>query len=73
MDTTPKTEEKWTHRNGITYTIVGIANDPPTEKHPLTVVYAGVNGKLWSRPLTDWHRSFFRANETSPSVGEKGK
>jgi len=28
------------------------------EKYPVTVVYVGENGKLWSRPFSEWSRSF---------------
>ncbi len=27
-------------------------------KYPETVVYIGQNSKVWSRPITEWKRSF---------------
>ena len=54
----PKIKSKWRHSNGIKYKIIAIANETNTEKYPLTVVYKGKNGKIWSRPLSDWYRSF---------------
>jgi hypothetical protein len=36
-----------------------LANLPNEERYPLTVVYQTVaNGNVWTRPLSDWHRSF---------------
>lgn len=54
----PYIGSQWSHRNGINYEVVAIANDPPTSAHPLSVIYRGANGKWWTRPLRDWHRSF---------------
>ena len=50
---------RWRHRNGNAYTVLMLANehtDRP-EKYPVTVVYQGDNGRVWSRPLSDWRRS----------------
>ena len=54
----PAIKSKWRHTNGIKYKVIAIANEENTEKYPITVVYKGKNGKIWSRLLTDWHRSF---------------
>ncbi len=53
---------RWRHTNGCEYNIVLIANEFSTnlEKYPVTVVYTGDNGKVWSRPLSDWDRSMTR-------------
>lgn len=51
---------RWVHTNGNVYTVFLITNlksDRP-EKFPVTVVYEGQNGNVWSRPLSQWHRSF---------------
>lgn len=50
---------QWTHRNGNRYTVVATANEHSTdpERYPITVVYLGTNGRLWSRRADDWHRS----------------
>lgn len=54
---TPKS--RWKHRNGNVYTVLFIANHASEneERYPKTVVYQGENGNIWSRPLSDWHRS----------------
>jgi hypothetical protein len=54
----PKLKSKWRHANGIKYKVIAITNETDTEKYPLTIVYKGKNGKVWSRPLSDWYRSF---------------
>lgn len=50
---------RWLHRNGIPYEVVMFTNEHTEypDKYPVTVVYRGDNGKTWSRPLSDWHRS----------------
>ena len=54
----PEIKSKWKHYNGIEYKVINIANEDNTEKYPTTVVYKGKNGKVWSRFLSDWYRSF---------------
>lgn len=56
----PKPETLWQHHNGGVYRVLHIANQQTTnpDKYPVTVVYQGVvNGAVWTRPLSDWHRS----------------
>lgn len=48
----------WQHYNGVKYQVLFIANETDSEKYPKTVVYIGENGKVWTRPLLDWERSF---------------
>lgn len=49
----------WRHRNGRAYRVTGIANANSInpDAYPVSVVYEGSNGKVWCRPLRDWHRS----------------
>ncbi len=49
----------WRHTNGNVYTVLMIANEftENPDKYPVTVVYQGANGRVWCRPLSDWHRS----------------
>lgn len=55
---TPLCNTIWTHRNGNKYKVLAITNLPDEERYPKTVVYQGiVNEALWSRPVSDWHRS----------------
>lgn len=56
----PPLDSRWTHTNGNVYTVIAHTNllsDRP-EKFPPTVVYRGTNGNVWSRPVSDWYRSF---------------
>lgn len=54
----PQKDSKWQHRNGVVYTVLGVSNtESVNEKHPPDVIYVGESGSLWSRPLSDWHRS----------------
>lgn len=56
---TPKAGDCWTHRNGNIYEVMCLTNLPDEPRYPTTVVYRNVNnGTLWSRPLSDWFRSF---------------
>ena len=51
----------WRHTNGVIYRVLHIANttSQDLDKYPITVVYQGLyNEKIWTRPLSDWHRSF---------------
>lgn len=47
----------WVHRSGTEYHVLHLANEPNDDRYPLTVVYQGPNGKVWSRRADDWHRS----------------
>ena len=54
--------KQFKHYNGIIYTVICLTNehaDPEnSEKYPVTVVYMGTNGKVWSRLLSTWTASF---------------
>jgi len=48
----PKPKSKWQHHNGCKYEVIAVANlDSEREEYPITVVYKGVNGEIWSKPL----------------------
>ena len=48
----------WRHYKGDEYEVIIIANRAATKKnYPVTVIYRGRDGKVWSRPLSDWHTS----------------
>ncbi len=54
----PRPGSTWEHSNGNRYEVVLLANEHSVnEKYVTTVVYRGVNNRIWSRPLSDWHRS----------------
>lgn len=62
MERYPEVGSLWRHHNGNEYTVLMLANtegDDPTkwDKYPPTVVYRGVNGKIWARPFYRWHSS----------------
>ena len=48
------------HHSERRYTVMAVANGYSTnsEKFPPTVVYVGVNGKIWSRPMDQFIRKF---------------
>ena len=52
--------KQYKHKNGNIYTVLFLTNvdSEDKENHPIDVVYIGQNGKLWSRRLSDWDRSF---------------
>ena len=57
-ETLPAEGTKWEHYNGCKYNVLMLTNlHSENEKYPVTVVYQGENGRVWSRPLSDWHRS----------------
>lgn len=70
---TPGTD--WRHRNGNRYTVVVLANthteDP--DRYPVTVVYRGENGRMWARPLSDWHRSMTADLAAQPGGSDNGR
>ena len=49
----------WKHKNGNKYEVITIANsETKTDRYPVTVIYKNIyNGSIWSRSLSDWHRS----------------
>lgn len=54
--------ERFIHTNGNIYTVLYLTNTQSKPErwkdHPIDVVYQGANGNVWSRPLSDWFRSF---------------
>jgi hypothetical protein len=60
------------HKNGNKYRIIAITNaegddESKREKYPVTVVYQGSNGKIWSRRADEWNRSFNSPNHYGQS------
>lgn len=56
-------ETNWKQKNGNVYEVLMIANEQKamTDVHPVTVVYRNIkNGTIWSRPASEWKRSFKR-------------
>lgn len=73
MSNLPKVGSVWRHRNGAEYRVIHLANFYSSDvRYPLTVVYQGVvNGKVWSRPMDQWHLSMTLVAETTqPATGE---
>lgn len=60
--------KQFKHKNGNIYTPIILTNTDATPErvadHPIDIVYIGQNGKVWSRRLSDWHRSFTKTNLT---------
>ena len=54
----PVIHSLWTHISGRHYKVLSIANQHALkERYPITVVYMDNAGRIWARPLLDWHRS----------------
>lgn len=55
----PKRGSRWAHLNSfMKYTVLFLTNESSkSDKHPVTVIYLGDNGNLWSRELSSWHDS----------------
>lgn len=59
----PRSGDIWRHANGIEYLVVGYTNarghgQDLGSSHPVTVLYCGPGQRLWTRPMSDWARSF---------------
>jgi hypothetical protein len=68
----PQVGEHWQHKNGGVYTVLHVTNTAVVrEGHTPDVVYQGRNGNVWSRPLSDWHRSFTLAAAPQPAEDER--
>lgn len=51
----PSVGEQYKHHNGNVYEVILITNkDSQRSEYPVTVVYKGENGKVWSKPLADF-------------------
>lgn len=59
MADNPQEGSVWRHYNGEEYMVVCLTNlDSDKPQYQPQVVYVGRNHRLWSRPASDWHRSF---------------
>lgn len=57
-----KEQSRWVHTSGKEYTVLHIANTMATkEGYPSMVVYEDDDGNVWTRVVSDWHRSFSEA------------
>ena len=56
---------RWTHSNGSTYTVILITNEHSEnqDRYPTTVVYRDCDYRVWSKPLSDWHRSMTKMED----------
>lgn len=52
----PSEKTRWRHYNGNEYEVMYIANEHSErpDDFPMTVVYRGKDGRIWSRPLNEW-------------------
>lgn len=71
----PEPGSVWKHYNGAVYTVLHIANEPDDrlyrDRYPITVVYQGSNGKVWTRRADDWLRAMtFMAPPKVPTPTE---
>jgi predicted alpha/beta hydrolase len=76
MDNTlPRPTSEWQHSNGVLYVVLCIANEftEQPDRYPQTVVYMGLNGRVWSRPATDWHRSMTLVRDAADAPAEQAQ
>jgi len=62
-----KEMSKWQHKNGSEYVVLHLANldSDRLDDYPVTVVYINIlNYKVWTRKLSDWHRSMTFVEQT---------
>jgi hypothetical protein len=58
MNITPKLGSKWTHHNGLEYTVILIANTGHANpKYPVTIIYKGENGNIWAKPVNNFYEN----------------
>jgi len=53
----PELGSQWEHHSGRIYTVLGTANIKQTDhlaKYPVTVVYVGKNGNLWTKLIDNF-------------------
>ncbi len=69
MTPAPRLDSIWQHTNGQRYSVFAIANDRSIRaEYPPTIMYRNVdNGRVYSRPLSDWHRSMTEVPQGSSS------
>lgn len=55
----PVIDSVWRNKRGSEYKVLQITNQHSElpKKYPVTIVYMGDNGRIWSRPLEHWQRS----------------
>jgi hypothetical protein len=63
----PEIGSLWRHYNGQVYQVVRITNlQSKKPEYPETVVYFNVlQDTWWSRPVSEWHRSFSRVDNNT--------
>ena len=56
---------RWKHSNGRTYAVLLVTNEHSEnqDRYPTTVVYRDYDGRTWSKPLSDWHRSMTKMED----------
>lgn len=59
MSLLPEPGSRWRHHNGNEYTVRLITNlySIRLEEYPVTVVYEGDNGRVWSKTIHSWYKS----------------
>lgn len=66
----PAIDSCWLHNSGNIYCVRNISNSLSTSsRYPQTVVYEDTDGGIWSRPLTEWHKSMTLLEASSTSLG----
>lgn len=66
----PAPGSRWVHKNGNEYEVLMLANERTLDpdRYPVNVVYRGNNGRIWCRPLAQWHRSMTPCAPATPGM-----
>lgn len=62
----PKVGSAWVSKSNLNgpYTVECVTNlSHSSESHPPQVVYRGLNGNVWSRPLSSWYEKMESIDE----------
>lgn len=58
-DNLPANGSKWRHWRGGYYHVIAVTNtEAVRDVYPVTVVYEDDKGRVWSRPMSEWDKSF---------------
>lgn len=72
----PRPASSWQHHSGAVYTVFGVTSEPDAhkaEEFPVTVFYLASDGRLWSRKLASFLKSFTLLRDAPPDCAAPGQ
>lgn len=72
----PAPTDRYRHENGCEYTVECLANEGSTRpEYPVTVVYRGDNGKVWTKTLDNFlaKMTFVPPTKVQVEVTDRGR